>query len=147
MKLEGFAAVAWSSRLHGVMGAERRNAGKRISRQQIVEIYKGSLGDWAALDGVSAPVTAFWRERNSGSRELFDSLVTQGQPLLEPNRRHDLFSDSMAGPYNQVSVNRKGISYSVYYYEHFMALSPYTRTVAMDGVEPGPDSIASGKYP
>ena len=28
-----------------------------------------------------------------------------------------------------------------------MALSPYTRTLAIDGVEPGPDSIASGKYP
>jgi ABC-type phosphate transport system substrate-binding protein len=125
----------------------QQNPVKTISRQQIVEIYKGSLGDWAALGGVSAAVTAFWRERNSGSRELFDSLVTPGQPLPEPNRRHNLFSDSMAGPYNQISVNPKGIGYSVYYYEHFMALSPYTRTVAIDGVEPGPDSIANQKYP
>ena len=28
-----------------------------------------------------------------------------------------------------------------------MALSPYTRTVAIDGVEPTATSIASGKYP
>jgi phosphate transport system substrate-binding protein len=28
-----------------------------------------------------------------------------------------------------------------------MALSPYTRTVAIDGVEPNDDTIASGKYP
>jgi phosphate transport system substrate-binding protein len=28
-----------------------------------------------------------------------------------------------------------------------MALSPYTRTVAIDGVEPTADTIASGKYP
>jgi phosphate transport system substrate-binding protein len=125
----------------------QQNPVKTISQQQIVAVYKGSLGDWSALGGVPAAVTAFWRERNSGSRELFDSLVTPGQPLPEPNRRYDLFSDGMAGPYNQVSVNPKGIGYSVYYYEHFMALSPYTRTVAIDGVEPGPDSIANGKYP
>jgi phosphate transport system substrate-binding protein len=28
-----------------------------------------------------------------------------------------------------------------------MALSPYTRTVAIDGVEPTADTIASSKYP
>jgi hypothetical protein len=31
MKFEGFAALAWSSRLHEVMGAERENGGKRIA--------------------------------------------------------------------------------------------------------------------
>jgi phosphate transport system substrate-binding protein len=124
-----------------------QNPVKSISRQQIIEIYNGTLSDWSTLGGGSAAVTAFWRERNSGSRELFETLVTPGHPLTEPRRSQDLFSDSMSGPYNQVSVSTNGIGYSVYYYENLMALSPYTRTVAIDGVEPGPDSIANGKYP
>ena len=125
----------------------QQNSVKTISKKQIEDIYKGALTQWASLGGGWGSITAFWRERNSGSRELFDALVTPGHTLPDPGLRQKLFTDSMAGPFNRVSMEPKGIGYSVYYYEHFMALSPYTRTVAIDGIEPGPVSIASGKYP
>ena len=53
----------------------------------------------------------------------------------------------MAGFFNRVTQDVNSLVYSVFYYEHFMALSPYTRSVAIDGIEPDAESIASGKYP
>jgi phosphate transport system substrate-binding protein len=89
------------------------------------------------------------REPNSGSRELFDQFILRDEKLPEPKRpwQFELYSNSMAGPYNRVTSNERGLGYSVYYYERFMALSPLTRTIAIDGVEPTAETIASGKYP
>ena len=53
----------------------------------------------------------------------------------------------MSGPYNALTVEPNGIGYSVYYYDQYMAMSPYTRRLAIDGIEPTPDTFASGKYP
>jgi phosphate transport system substrate-binding protein len=125
----------------------RENPVKTISRQQILQIYQGKTTNWMALGASTSQIVAFWRERNSGSRELFDKLVAAGQPVPEPKYRADLFSNSMGGPFNQVTRNEHGLGYSVYYYEHYMALSPYTRTVAIDGIDPTVDTIGSGAYP
>ena len=125
----------------------QNNPIKSIGRQEILQIYQGKMKSWAQLGGAATNIVALWRERNSGSRELFDSLVAKGERLSEPALKDELFSNSMAGPFNRVTQDVKSLGYSVYYYEHYMALSPYTRTVAIDGVEPNPESIASGKYP
>jgi phosphate transport system substrate-binding protein len=124
-----------------------RNPIKTISREQLVQIYGAKLKSWSELGGATTNIVAFWRERQSGSRELFDTLVTPSKPFPEPERMPELFANSMGGPFCQVGMNPYGIGYSVYYYEHFLALSPYTRIVAIDGVEPTPETIASGKYP
>ena len=125
----------------------RNNPVKTISRQQILQIYQGKIRNWAEISPGKNEIVPLWRERNSGSRELFDLLVAAGQPVPEPKSRADLLSNSMAGPFNQVSLKAQALGYSVYYYEHYMALSAYTRTVAIDGVEPTAVTIASGAYP
>ncbi len=125
----------------------RKNPVKTISRQQVLQIYQEKIKQWADLGVGTNEIAAFWRERNSGSRELFDKLVAAGQPVPEPKYPSDLFGNGMGGPFNQVTRFEPGLAYSVYYYEHYMALSPYSRTVAIDGIEPDADSIASGKYP
>ncbi len=54
---------------------------------------------------------------------------------------------SMRGPYNALTKQKYGIGYSVYFYEHFMAASPYTRPLAVDGVRPTAESIRNEEYP
>ena len=124
-----------------------KNPVKTISREEVRQIYQGKIKSWIELAGVTNEIDALWRDRNSGSRELFDILVPAGQLIPEPKFRRELFSNSMAGPFNQVTEDLNAIGYSVYYYEHYMALSPYTRMIAIDGVEPTVATIASGKYP
>ena len=124
-----------------------KNPVKSISRDQVVQIYQGKIQTWRSLGGATNAITALWRERNSGSRELFDLLVNNAHLIQEPQYSPKLFSNTMGGPFNGVTREVGALGYSVYYYEHYMALSPYTRTVAIDGVEPNADTIASGKYP
>ncbi|SPE50538.1 hypothetical protein SBV1_1150028 [Verrucomicrobia bacterium] len=125
----------------------QRNPVKSIGRAEILKIYRGGIRSWDQVGGTATNIVPLWRERNSASRELFDALVSKGQHLPEPLQKEDLFSESMAGPFNRVTQDVNSLGYSVYYYEHFMALSPYTRTVAIGGIEPNAESIASGKYP
>ncbi len=125
----------------------QKNPVKSIGRQEVVQIYQGKIRTWAQFGGTASNIVPLWRERNSGSRELFDGLVSKGQHLPEPALKDELFSNSMAGPFNRVTQDVNSLGYSVFYYEHFMALSPFTRTVAIDGVEPNAETIASGKYP
>jgi phosphate transport system substrate-binding protein len=53
----------------------------------------------------------------------------------------------MSTPYLQITSDELGIGYSVYYYEHFMSGSPRTRMIAVDGIEPNPETIGGRKYP
>jgi phosphate transport system substrate-binding protein len=59
----------------------------------------------------------------------------------------DLVVFNMDGPYFGLTEKPYGISYSVYYYEHFQAVSPYTRLIEIDGVLAGYETIRTRKYP
>ena len=124
----------------------RKNPVKSLSRTQVRDIYERRLLKWDDLGWPGGPMFAYRRERDSGSRELFDALVMAGAET-EYRWSSDLYSSGMAGPFNQVTRDAAGIGYSVYYYEHFMAASPYTRLMAIDGVEPSFETISSGAYP
>ncbi len=141
IKLEPVARDAF------VFVVNRKNPVKGLTRQQAREIYEEKITDWKSVGGGEGKIRAFRRERDSGSRELFDALVMQGQALSEDKRFGSLYANSMGGPFSQVTQQPDGLGYSIYYYEHFMAASPFTRAVAIDGIEPTAESIASGDYP
>jgi ABC-type phosphate transport system substrate-binding protein len=126
----------------------RDNAVKGLTLNQIKAVYRLETKSWKDVGGADKAIQPFLREANSGSRELFDTLVMK-TPTDEKYTRamRELFSGSMSGPYNQVTQRPEGLGYSVYYYEHFMALSIYTRNLAINGVEPTAETLASGKYP
>ncbi|MFO1532017.1 MAG: substrate-binding domain-containing protein [Kiritimatiellia bacterium] len=124
-----------------------KNPVKSLSRTQVRDIYGRRLSKWDDLGWPGGPISAYRRERDSGSRELFDALVMTGGVAGVARNLSDLYSSGMEGPFNQVTQNAAGIGYSVYYYEHFMAASPYTRLLAIDGVEPSFETISSGAYP
>jgi len=124
------------------------NPVKSLTTDQLKSIYQLNTTGWKALGGNEGAIRPVLREANSGSRELFDALFFP-TPTDENYRRAtgSLYVGSMGGPYNVITTDKMGIGYSVYYYEHFMALSPYTRTLAVNGIEPNAETLASGKYP
>jgi phosphate transport system substrate-binding protein len=143
IKLEPIARDAFVFMVH------KTNTVKTLTRQQVKDIYEERLTNWPAVGAAGDKILAFRRERDSGSRELFDALVLPGKVLTEEEERRlrPLYANSMGGPFSQLTRQAGGLGYSIYYYEHFMAASPYTRTVPIDGVEPTPQTIASGEYP
>jgi phosphate transport system substrate-binding protein len=101
--------------------------------------------------GGSGPITAYQREENSGSQQLMKNLVMKDVPLYRPTEEYQLgpqlIGRIMSSTFLELTSDEKGIGYSVYYYEHFMSGSPRTCTIAVDGVEPNPETIGKRKYP
>lgn len=125
----------------------RDSAVKNLSLDEIRRLYRDAMKDTTRPSDL--PIRPLMRERNSGSRELFDALVMKGESLPEPKRPRvfEFYTSGMGGPFSRVTTDAKALGYSVYYYERFMAMSPYTRTISIDGIEPTPESLASGEYP
>lgn len=132
-----------------------QNEVKSLTRQQLRAIYEGRIGRWGAVgwtmsDEPTDSIVPLRRERDSGSRELFDELLMKGDQLPDPPDPYtvDMFETlGMSGPYNRITRWRRALGYSVYYYERYMALSPQTHAIAIDGVSPTFESIASDAYP
>lgn len=130
-----------------VMLVHSGNPVRSLTREQVRGIYEGRILAWSEVGGGDQKITAYRRQRDSGSRELFDHLVLAGGPSPDHPFNAELYGSLMGHPYSQLTMDRHGIAYSIWYYERYMAASPYTRALAIDGVEPTAATIASGAYP
>ena len=124
------------------------NPVKSLTRQQIKDIYAGRITNWTEVGGKDLDIVPFQRGEDSGSQTLFRKLLIQDGELmnppteLAPAARGELVDSSAA--YNN-SAN--AIGFSVYYYIDQMYSQPGLRLLAVDGVTPSNDTIASEKYP
>jgi len=121
------------------------NSVRNLTTQQIRDIYTNKINDWSDVGGKQNAIVAYQREENSGSQQLMKSLVMKD--LSFDANHSQLVGRLMSSPFLQLSGEARGLAYSVYYYERFMSGSPRTRTIAVDGIEANPETIASRKYP
>ena len=124
------------------------NPVKSLTQQQLKDIYAGKITNWKEVGGQDLDIVAFQRRADSGSQTLFQKLLIQGGELMDPPTElaptaMGELVDSLAA-YNN-SANALG--FSVYYYIDQMYSKPGLRLLAVDGVEPSNDTIASEKYP
>ncbi len=123
----------------------RINPMRCLTTEKIKGIYSGKYINWQEIGGENIKITAFQRERNSGSQEMMISEFMKDTPIKEP--LPNLVVMQMDGPYFGLTEQVYGIAYSVYYYEHFQAVSPYTRLIEVDGVLPSYETIRTKHYP
>jgi phosphate transport system substrate-binding protein len=127
----------------------RDNSLQGLTTAQIRDIYSGKVKNWLDVGGAAGAITPYQREEDSGSQELMRQMVMQDLPFVKdrlgnPDR---LIVYGMGGPYVRLTTDKLGLAYSVYYYERYMAGSPNTRTIAVDGIEPSYETIRDRKYP
>ena len=116
-----------------------------LSSEQIRSIYTGKITDWQEVGGPAARINAYQRNRNSGSQELMEKLLMEGQEMI-PSM--DLAVPiSMIGPFNALIRDQQGLGYTVWYYNTMMTRLPQVRTIAVDGVAPCVASIGNRTYP
>lgn len=119
-----------------------------LTQQQLLDIYQGKTNRWSELGGQDTGIVAYQREKNSGSQTLFEHLLMEGQPAMEPPEGWRVSTmgylvDVVAGFENGPGA----LGYSVFYYVSNMYPNPALRMLAVDGVAPTKETIADGSYP
>ena len=127
--------------------ANEGNPVESLTRQQIVDIYSGKTTNWKDVGGKDQQIVAFQRDENSGSQTLMKKLAMGGTPMMDAPA--ELRPSEMAGLITDLAIynnSANALGYSVYYYVKNMYQAPGVKLLAVDGVAPTNDTIASGQY-
>ena len=124
------------------------NPVKSLTRQQLKDIYAGKITNWKEVGGEDLAIVPFQRGEDSGSQTLFRKLLIQGGELMDPPT--ELAPTAMGELVDSIAAynnSANAIGFSVYYYIDQMYSQPGLRLLAVDGVTPSNDTIASESYP
>jgi phosphate transport system substrate-binding protein len=112
---------------------------KSLSKAQLRDIFAGNVTNWKDAGGADQKIVVVNRPRSSGTRAVFVKTVMGTTPLSE----NGLVQDATGTAVSVVKQTPGTVSY--------VALSGVTgggvTIVAVDGVAPSADTIATGKYP
>ena len=133
-----------------------------LTVEQLSELYvHNSPKSWAGLGGEEATLYPYCRNEDSGSHANMERYILGGQPI-HPDIQDGRTAGSMATIFSSVASAPEldppgyGIGYSLYYYyqKNYIALggvdelgNPRLKLLAIDGVQPTDETIASGAYP
>ena len=119
-----------------------------LSTEQLRDIYAGKITNWKEVGGEDLAIVPFQRGEDSGSQTLFRKLLIQGGELMDPPT--ELAPAAMGELVDSIAAynnSANAIGFSVYYYIDQMYSQPGLRLLAVDGVTPSNDTIASESYP
>jgi phosphate transport system substrate-binding protein len=115
---------------------------------QIQDIYMGNITHWNEVGGGNYEMMPYIREANSGSQELMETLVMKDFDIADlPVSRWELVAFSMTGAFEVVLGNRDAICFTLYYYREQIATGINIKTIAIDGIYPGRETIGGRSYP
>ncbi|MDR2101539.1 MAG: substrate-binding domain-containing protein [Treponema sp.] len=122
-----------------------------LTTKQIQDIYTKKITNWGELGwaGDSAPsIIPYVRNANSGSQELMETLVMKDLDMAEFFVNYDeLIVFNMTGAVDRVFQEYNAICYTVYYFKEYMVTGINVKSLAVDGIYPGRETIGNRSYP
>lgn len=118
-----------------------------LNVSEIQSIYSGNITNWSELGGKNERIIAFQRPKNSGSQTLLEKIMGDTS-IMEPLKED--VPEGMGGIIEQVADYRNydnSIGFSFRFFATGMRDHSNIKLLAINGVEPTPKNIASGKYP
>lgn len=119
-----------------------------LTLEQIRAIYSKTVVNWKDVGGLDGPISPFQRPEGSGSQSAMQNMVMQGRQLARPLREE--YYEGMGGVVRGVAEYRNGvhaIGYSFRWYATKLIANPDIKLLAVNGVAPTPENIASRVYP
>ena len=121
-------------------------AGLTVS--QLTDIYTGKTTNWRQVGGEDNDIAAFQRSSDSGSQALFMKLLMKGRtPMQAPTEFYPTEMGALIEALAEYNNAGNAIGYSVYYYANYMYAKPGLKFLAVNGVVPSDETIASSRYP
>jgi len=120
---------------------------KSLTSSQIQDIYKGKIKKWKDVGGNDTPITPYVRNQNSGSQEIFETLVLPNEQIPEDFPEDQTITGMML-LLSRVQSDINGLGYTVFYYkENIIRDLCDVRTLSVNGIYPDKNTIKSRKYP
>ena len=122
------------------------NPVKSLTVNQIQKIYRSEITNWSQVGGKNESMKVFTRPRNSGSEEVFRTVVMDG---LEPSDFPESAIDRMAQVFHEVMYNVDGICYTFKAYKDLQVRVPdsQVRNLAINGIIPDKNTIRNKTFP
>ncbi|MBO4544329.1 MAG: substrate-binding domain-containing protein [Verrucomicrobia bacterium] len=117
-----------------------------LTSQQARDIYSGKIRDWKELGAPAGRILAFQRPPDSSSQNAMERFMGV-TPLATPLKKE--IGGSMGGIREEV-VQYQNVANAIgYSFRCYAALKgdDSIKFLKLDGVEPTPENIASGRYP
>lgn len=129
-----------------VFVVNKENPVKSLTVNQIQKIYTKQITNWSQVGGNNTDMKVFTRPRNSGSEEVFRTLVMNG---LEPANFPEAQIGSMAWVFSEVINDVNSICYSFNTYKDMQARKPcdIVPVIAINDICPSESTIKNGSYP
>ncbi|MEM7033466.1 MAG: phosphate ABC transporter substrate-binding protein [Chloroflexota bacterium] len=110
-----------------------------LSLLELRDIFAGTLLNWSEVGSTSNPIQVVSRERSSGTRLAFESIVMEDQSVT---------STAIVLPNNQAVVDFVAKTpNSIGYVSFTFAKNDEIQTVPIEGLLPTLDTVTSGSYP
>lgn len=112
------------------------NTVTNLTRQQLSDIYTGSVTNWSELGGLDIPVVVVGRESGSGTRNAFEEILD-----LENVCKYANELDSTGAVKAKIAVTPGAIGYV-----SLDVVDDSVTVLALEGVDPTKENIREGSY-
>ena len=129
-----------------VFVVNKDNPVQSLTVDQIQKIYTKKITNWSQVGEKNAEIKVFTRPRNSGSEEVFRTLVMDG---LTPADFPEAQIGSMAWVFSEVINDENSICYSFNTYKDLQARKPCDEVpvIAINDICPSERTVKNGTYP
>ena len=107
-----------------------------LTKEQLVQVYKGEVKNWSELGGADAPIVVIGREAGSGTRSAFEELLE-----IEDSCAYASELDSTGAVIAKVASTPGAIGYA-----SLDALDGTVTPAALEGVAATAENIKAGSY-
>lgn len=118
------------------------NAVTNLTREQVRDLFTGTIQNWKDVGGPDAPVHLYIRDPMSGTYMGFKELAMENKPYT-PDPKMLSLSTNYAGIAESVAKDPDGIGYTGLN----LAKVSGAKVVAIGGVQPDVATVHKGEYP
>ena len=115
---------------------DKKNAVTNLTKDQLVQIYKGEINNWNKVGGADQPIVVVGRESGSGTRGAFEEILKIEDMAFYANE-----INSTGGVMAKVASTAGAIGYV-----SLDVLDDSVTAVQLEGAEATPENIKAGNY-
>jgi len=121
------------------------NPVKSLTVGEIRKIYTNEITNWSEVGGNNAEIKVYTRPINSGSAEVFRTLVMDG--LEAADFPFGIMINPMYGVFIAMMQDENGICYTFNNYAEIIARRPDVSKIAINGILPNDNTVKDRTFP